>query len=117
MTDPARAARLWLALAVATLWLLSVGGAADASVPEGTLPAFDPAALAPPRRRARSARSVSVARRGRALILAALLADAPLPTGRLRPEPWPTRALLPSVDLITSGGPGSNGLHQLKNLP
>ncbi len=37
MTDPDRAARLWLAVAVATLWLLSVGGAAEASVPESTL--------------------------------------------------------------------------------
>jgi hypothetical protein len=29
MTDPERAAQLWLAVAVATLWLLSVGGEAD----------------------------------------------------------------------------------------
>ena len=47
MTDPARAARLWLALAVATLWLLSVGGAADASVPEGTLPGVRPRCARP----------------------------------------------------------------------
>src|SRR5215211_1697357 len=33
MTDPDRAARLWLAVAVATLWLVSVGGEADASLP------------------------------------------------------------------------------------
>ena len=30
MTDPARAARLWLAIAVATRWLVSVGGEVDA---------------------------------------------------------------------------------------
>src|SRR5213080_3738708 len=37
MTDPARAARLWLAVAVATLWLLSVGGEADETIPASTL--------------------------------------------------------------------------------
>ena len=37
MTEPHRAARLWLAVAVATLWLLSVGGAAEETIPEGTL--------------------------------------------------------------------------------
>ncbi len=31
MTDPARASRLWLAIAVATLWVVSVGGALPAS--------------------------------------------------------------------------------------
>ncbi len=33
MTDPARATRLWLAIAVATLWVVSVGGEADAMQP------------------------------------------------------------------------------------
>ncbi len=33
MTDPARATRFWLALSVATLWAVSVGGEADASLP------------------------------------------------------------------------------------
>ena len=33
MTKPDRAARLWLAVAVATLWLLRVGGEADATIP------------------------------------------------------------------------------------
>jgi hypothetical protein len=37
MADPARAERLWLALAVATWWLLSVAGEAEASVPVETL--------------------------------------------------------------------------------
>ena len=34
MRDPERAARLWLAVAVATLWLLSVGGVAEDDIPE-----------------------------------------------------------------------------------
>jgi Transposase DDE domain len=38
MTQPERAARLWLAVAVATLWLLSVGGEADEAIPASTVP-------------------------------------------------------------------------------
>ena len=37
MSAPQRAARLWLAVAVATLWLLSVGGMAEDTLPESTL--------------------------------------------------------------------------------
>jgi len=33
MTDPQRAARLWLAIAVATLWVVSVGGEAEMALP------------------------------------------------------------------------------------
>jgi hypothetical protein len=95
VTDPDRAARLWLAVAVATLWLVSIGGAADAALPPSTIPAWP----APPRRvrRATRPRLVSVFRRGHALLLAALLNDQPLPTGRLRPEPWPLAADSPSA--------------------
>ena len=87
VTDPDRAARLWLAVAVATLWLVSIGGAADAALPPSTIPAWP----TPPRRVRRTTRPrlVSVFRRGHALLLAALLNDQPLPTGRFRPEPWP----------------------------
>jgi hypothetical protein len=87
MTDPDRAARLWLAVAVATLWLVSIGGVADDAIPASTLP---PLPNAPARtRRATTLRLVSVIRRGYALWLAALLNDQPLPTGRFLPEPWP----------------------------
>ncbi len=40
-------------------------------------------------RRATRLRLVSVFRRGWTLILVALLDQAPLPIGRLIPEPWP----------------------------
>jgi hypothetical protein len=33
MSDPARASRLWLAIAVATLWVVSVGAEVDATHP------------------------------------------------------------------------------------
>lgn len=90
MTQPDRAARLWLAVAVATLWLLSVGGEADAAIPASTVP--DVTALIPqqPRmRRATRLRLMSVFRRGWNLILVALLNQTPLPMGRFMPEPWP----------------------------
>lgn len=88
MTNPDRAARLWLAVALATLWLLSIGGEADAALPVATFPA-----LLLPQRRQRAAtqvRLVSIVRRGWNTILAALLTGSPLPFGRFYPEPWPT---------------------------
>jgi Transposase DDE domain len=90
MTQPDRAARLWLAVAVATLWLLSVGGEAEATLPASTIP--DVTALVPQplrTRRATRLRLVSVFRRGWSLLLVALLNQAPLPMGRFVPEPWP----------------------------
>src|SRR2546427_2119547 len=61
MSDPDRAARLWLAVAVATLWLLSVGGAAEETIPVSTL--LDVTGLCPEHPRTRRATRVRVARR------------------------------------------------------
>lgn len=90
MTQPERAARLWLAVAVATLWLLSVGGEADETIPTSTV--LDVTAMVPQPARTRRAtrlRVVSVVRRGWTLLLVAWLDQAPLPLGRFVPEPWP----------------------------
>lgn len=90
MTDPQRAARWWLAVAVATWWLLSVGGAADASLPPSTLP--DVTKFLGPARRQRRAtrlRLISVFRQGWNLLLGALLNQRRLLLGRFVPEPWP----------------------------
>lgn len=38
MTDPKRAERLWLAIAVATLYLVSIGGQAETNLPASSLP-------------------------------------------------------------------------------
>jgi Transposase DDE domain len=103
MTRPDRAARLWLAVAVATLWLLSVRGEADATITMSTV--LDVTALVPPQPRTRRAtrlRLVSVFRRGWTLLLVALLDQAPLPLGRFVPEPWPA---LPVLEAKTSTGP------------
>jgi hypothetical protein len=90
MPKPERAARLWLAVAVATLWVLSVGGEADETSPARTVP--DLTALVPTPRRMRRAtrvRLVSVFRQGWITILVALLNQRHLPRTRFVPEPWP----------------------------
>lgn len=101
MSDPQRAARLWLAVAVATLWLLSVGGAAEDRIPVGTLPLLPTNFLSLPRQRqATRLRLVSVFRQGWIAILVALLNHQRLPIGRFIPEPWSSaekRETKPSV--------------------
>jgi hypothetical protein len=90
MTQPDRAARLWLAVAVATLWLLSVGGAAEETIPASTLLDVTDALIGQRRqRRATRLRVVSIFHRGWITILVALLEQAPLPLGTFLPEPWP----------------------------
>jgi hypothetical protein len=90
MRDPDRAARLWLAVAVATLWLRSVGEGANATIPVSTL--LDVTGMCPERprmRRATRLRLVSVFRQGWVTIVVAFLRQDPLPQGRFVPEPWP----------------------------
>src|SRR6266403_3740648 len=101
MTKPERAARLWLAVAVATLWLLSVGGEAEETIPASTVPDVTALIPTPPRmRRATRLRLMSVFRRGWNLILVALLEQAPLPMGRFVPEPWPAVMALEEQALL-----------------
>lgn len=89
MTDPARAQRLWLAMAVATLWVVSVGGEADASLPPSSLQALPELHIARRQATARARpRLLSCFRRGVLRILAALLLGESLPIGRFLPEPW-----------------------------
>jgi hypothetical protein len=100
MVDPARAERLWLAVAVATLWLVRVGGAVEDGIPDGTLLDLMPV-LADQRRQRRQRRAtrlrlVSLVRLGWATILAALLRHAPLPPERFCPDPWPVSPPLPA---------------------
>ena len=87
MTDPDRAARHWLALAVATLWVVSVGGDVDAHLPASTL---DPLPPEQPRRRSNSRpRLLSCFRLGIFAILMALIKHLPLPLGSFRPNYGP----------------------------
>jgi Transposase DDE domain len=90
MSDPQRAARLWLAVAVATLWLLSVGGMAEETIPASTLLPLARVDGPPSRpRRATQLRLVSVFRQGWITLLVALCNQRRLPLGRFIPEPWP----------------------------
>ena len=105
MTDPERASRLWLAVAVATLWLLSVGGEAEETIPESTFPDLMPTpTLGPGKKRrpvqATRLRITSAFRRGWVRLLVALLGHEPLPEGRFIPEPWPESRPLAEVAII-----------------
>jgi len=94
MTRPERASRLWLAMAVATLWTVSVGGAVEAAADGAalTLDALTDDLCVPlvvtPTRRSRP-RLLSCFRRGVIHICATLLAGRPLPRGHFVPLPWP----------------------------
>jgi len=102
MTSPARAERLWLVLAVATLWVVSVGCEAEAGLPVPVLEGLPEQHVA--RRQARRGgmgREMSCFRRGRLVLVAALCSGQEVPLGKLLPEPWPksvdTRMWRPSV--------------------
>jgi hypothetical protein len=86
MTNPRRAERLWLAMALATLWVVSVGCAAEAALPLPLLEQLPP--THPARQRApgrRQPRSLSCFHRGRLLLVAALMHGARAPTDAVAP--------------------------------
>lgn len=83
MTDPHRAERHWLVMAVATLWAVSVGNEADPLLPASSLDPLPPA-LPHPRKRSQP-RLLSCFRQGLLTILTRLLCHLPLPLGSFRP--------------------------------
>src|SRR5947199_6883737 len=90
MTDPGRAERHWLVMAVATLWVVSVGGEIDAHLPASSLASLPPTHVARrlstqrPRQRRRSCFA-----QGIIAISVALMSGAPLPMGQFLSFPWP----------------------------
>lgn len=91
MTDPARASRLWVAIAVATLWVVSVGGEVDATQSCSGLDALPELHIARRRTTKRSRpRLRSCFAQGVRRIFVALLQGRRLPLGRFLPQPWPT---------------------------
>jgi hypothetical protein len=110
MTDPQRAERLWLVLAVATWWCLRVGGEVeDKELPVETIARLPGAASSVAARATATVaavgnekpaavastpapRVISVFVRGRTAIVNTLLRDRVLLLGRTLPEPWPTQA-------------------------
>ena len=92
MSDPVRAARLWLALAVATLWVVSVGGEVDAHQPTCNLDHLPPTHIARKSiTRVSQPRHLSCFSRGLITILANLLDRNPVQLGVLIPDPWPLK--------------------------
>jgi hypothetical protein len=89
MSDPQRAERLWLALAVATLWMLTVGSELECgpSQEHPELPDLRPILGV---RSAQQPRRLRLLRLGWLWLLVRLIRDQtiPLPTVLL-PEPWP----------------------------
>jgi hypothetical protein len=85
MTDPARAERLWLALAVATFWVISVGAASEH---DSDRPILADLVLRPAR-----PRRIRLFRLGRLTIVAALTHAHALPLpGPLPADQWPGEA-------------------------
>jgi hypothetical protein len=85
MTQPERAERQFLAIAVTLLWLVAVGAEVerDARIETlGRLPAS-------PAKRVRRTRRTRLFALGAAAVMAALINRGSLPHGRLLPQPWP----------------------------
>ena len=90
MTNSERAERMWLAIAVATLWVVRVGGEADVNLPVSSLDALPPTHIARRRCQPRTRlRLVSCFKLGILVILTDLLSGRLLPLGTFHPEPWP----------------------------
>ncbi len=91
MVDPQRAERLWLAIAVATLWAVSVGGEVDANLPVSSLQALPQTHVARRKATSRSRpRMLSCFARGILTIIGTLIRGDGLVLGRFLPEPWPS---------------------------
>jgi hypothetical protein len=107
MEDPARAERLWMAMAIATGWLLSVGGEAEEQE-DKPLDIKIPAVPGAVRRRGKHWRVVGIFQRGWSLIVAALLNHQLLPVKPGRPEGWPGLPTINGSNLTfcSAGGGG-----------
>jgi hypothetical protein len=93
MTQPERAERQFLAIAVTTLWLVAVGAEVEHTATPETIGAL-PADQGP---RAGRGRRMRLFIWGASVVLAALINGTPLPSGKLVqedwPEPWPAITL------------------------
>ena len=83
-----RAERLWVAVSVATLWLVEVGGLAELEPRAETVP---------PLGRLDRPRAHRLFRVGLAIIRAGLLSGE-VRTGRFQPEPWPDPVPIPAIN-------------------
>ncbi len=111
MVEASRVERLWLAMAVAQLWTVSVGCQAEEKQRQEPLSESLPTKHIARRRRKRPAgqppeRRLSCVVRGRLGLVAALFTAEILPCSRLLPEAWP--------QIITAPRklPSASALHQ-----
>ena len=98
MTDPQRAERYWLAIAVATLWLVAIPRRRDATLPASSfdeLPERHIARQTPKPNRLRP-RVLSCFRRGTLVLLANLMARVTFSLDSFHPESWPASEASPS---------------------
>lgn len=100
MNDPDRAERLWMAIAIATWWLLSIGGEAEAEA-DTPLDITEPSVPGAARRRGKRWRVMGIFQHGWSLIVAALLNHKLLPIKPGRPEAWPNM-----LEIQEAGGYG-----------
>jgi len=92
MSDPDRAARLWLALSVATLWVVSVGGELDAKLQDCDLSHLPLTHIARKTKiHSFKARKISCFARGIINVLTTLINQRPISLGVFLPEPWPLK--------------------------
>ncbi len=102
MVTASRIERLWLALAVAQVWSVSVGCLAEAEQQQESRGQQLPAQHIARRRRKRpvdqpAPRRLSCVVRGRLGLVAALFTAQCLPCGRLVPLPWPQMIMAPTA--------------------
>jgi hypothetical protein len=106
MHEAGRVERLWLAMAVAIVWMVSLGTQAESQWPQALPQRLPQQHIARQRMQEASCRPpvrrLSCAQRGRLVLLAALLQGEDLPVGRLVPQSWPERVLSPKKVLSAS---------------
>jgi hypothetical protein len=99
MLDAGRVERLWLAMAVAMVWMVSLGTQAESQLPVACPEHLPEQHIARQRLKRASSqppvRHLSCAQRGRLVLLAALLQAEELPIGRLLPDVWPEKVVSP----------------------
>jgi Transposase DDE domain len=99
MQDTGRVERLWLAMAVTMVWMVSLGVEAESQSPSACPEQLPEQHIARKRMNGSSSqppvRRLSCVQRGRLVLLAALLHAEDLPIGRLLPEKWPESILPP----------------------
>ena len=95
MDQANRVERLWLAMAVALVWVVSLGSQADSQLARGNLDRLPATHIAhqrgPGTLGQRPARRLSCPQRGRLVLLAALVRAEEMPLGPIVAEPWPNR--------------------------